>query len=353
GDFNADGSVDVSDFNIWNQSKFQTADAHSVPEPVLPLSILGFLAFVYAARRSSNQRNSRRLRGGFTLVELLVVIAIIGILVAMLLPAVQQARESARRLQCINNLRQIGLATQNYYSARKTLPPPKAGTQFEDLGSTLVLLLPYLEEAQRFAQYDLTQPVTAPENARLTSQPLSLYLCPSMTLRREVPDLECGEVLGPGSYVISSRTTFQRHNRLNGAFKNPVEGKPYRLAFRHIKDGTSKTLLMGEINYGHEDMLWADCPKAGTPKWGDTTWANGYWFFAWGHMAGRFPQLYNNSKEYGNQYSARVFRSDHPGGVNFVLLDGSTRFVTTDSDPEVREALVTRAGGEVEVSARR
>jgi prepilin-type processing-associated H-X9-DG protein len=172
-----------------------------------------------------------------------------------------------------------------------------------------------------------------------------------MGLHREVPDIESGEVLGPGSYVISSRTTYQRHTRLNGAFKNPEEGRPYRLSFRHIKDGTSKTLLLGEINYGHQDMLWADGPKSGTPKWGDTTWANGYWYFAWGHMATNYPQLFNNSDSFGNQFSVRVFRSDHPGGVNFVLLDGSTRFVTTNSDPEVRQALVTRAGGEHELGS--
>jgi prepilin-type N-terminal cleavage/methylation domain-containing protein len=95
---------------------------------------------------------------GFTLVELLVVIAIIGVLIALLLPAVQAARECARRMSCQNNLKQIGLATQNYTAAMKHLPPPKLGgpttssngeTQF---GSTFVILLPYLEEASRFAR---------------------------------------------------------------------------------------------------------------------------------------------------------------------------------------------------------
>ena len=93
-------------------------------------------------------------------------------------------------------------------------------------------------------------------------------------------------------------------------------------------------------------MLWADCAKAGTPKWGDTTWANGYWFFGWGHMATQFPQLYNNSDDFGHNFSVRAFRSDHPGGVNFVLLDGSVTFLATESDPLVRSALVTRDGGE-------
>ena len=354
GNFNADGVVDLRDLHLLNESFGPSANL--VPEPACVLHlVVGVLTIWPVFRGRFTRRTNRRADGpfrvqgagrfGFTLVELLVVIAIVGILIALLLPAVNSARESARRLQCVNNLKQIGLATHGFNSARNHLPPPAAGTQFEDRGSTLVLLLPYLEESARYDRYDLDQPVTAPENAVLTSSSLSVYLCPSMSLPRDVPDRGCGELLGPGSYVISSRIRYSRHADLNGAFRTPVPGKKYNLQFRHIKDGTSKTLLVGEVNYGHREFLWSDCAKSGQPRWGDTTWAQGYWYYAWGHMAGEYPQLYN-SDQFGNPYSARVFRSDHEGYVNFVYLDGSVRPLPTETDPEVRHALVTRAGND-------
>lgn len=283
----------------------------------------------------------------FTLIELLVVIAIIGVLVSLLIPAVNSARSAARNVQCKNNLRQIGVAAVNYESVFRTLPPPKAGTQFENLGSTFVLLLPFLEEDNRFQDYDLTKPVDDPRNTAATGGVVETYLCPQMNLPRTVPDLECGESLGPTSYIISTRTKYSNHQKLDGAFKNPPTKGRYDLRTKHIRDGLTKTIFAGEVNYGHRDYLWTDCPeKNGQPKWGDATWADGYWFFAWGHMAAEFPQLYNNSELYAHPLSARVFRSDHPGGVNFVMLDASVRFLTDDTDPELRSALVTRSGRE-------
>ncbi len=343
GDFSADGAVDGTDFGIWNSNKFQSSLRTLVPEATgWALAVSGMLSLASVVRR----KPKRRLRCGFTLVELLVVITIIAILVALLLPAIGAAREAARRTSCMNNLRQIGLAVQNFQSAQRHLPPPKAGTQFEDRGSTLVLLLPYLEEQARFDRYDLEKTVDDPINRVLTSEAIDIYLCPSMNLPRAVPTPECSELLGPGSYVIASRTRYANHNRLDGPFVNPVANKPYRLDFRQIRDGLSKTVLVGEVNYGHREFLWADCPLAGTSRWGDTTWARGYWFYSWGHMVDESPQLYNNSAQFFSPFSPRAFRSDHPGGVQFVFLDSSVRMLTTESEPRVRAALVTRAGGE-------
>lgn len=289
----------------------------------------------------------KKQQNGFSLVELLVVIVVIAMLVALLLPAVQSARGSARRIQCVNNLRQIGLATANYASANNHLPPPTAGAQFENRGSTFVLLLPYLEENTLYENYRIDKPITDEQNSRVTGQSVPVYLCPEMSTNRPVPDKECGEVLAAGSYVISTRTTYSGHGRLDGAFRNPVEGRPYTLSYQHITDGTSKTLLVGEVNYGHAEYVWTDCgEKNGSPKWGDTTWANGYWFFAWGHMSSDLPQLFNNVDLFASPNSARTFRSDHPAGVHFVFLDGSVDLLANDSDPKVREALVTRAGQE-------
>jgi prepilin-type N-terminal cleavage/methylation domain-containing protein/prepilin-type processing-associated H-X9-DG protein len=289
---------------------------------------------------------------GFTLVELLVVIAIIGMLVALLVPAVQAARECSRRVACKNNLKQIGLAVQNFHSAKRHLPPPKiGGGQFNALGGTLIALLPYLEEAARFDAYDLSKTVDDLHNLPITSKPVDIYLCPSMALPRAVPEVEAGEKLGPGSYLISSRTDYANFAKLDGAFENPKDDGTYSLGMQHITDGTSKTLLVGEINYGLQKMLWTDFPPLnGTSMWGDQTWAHGYWALAWGHMAAKFPGIYNNSTDYVPPHSNRSFRSDHPGGVQFAFVDGSVQFIADDTSADVRRALVTRAGDEIDHS---
>jgi hypothetical protein len=253
-------------------------------------------------------------------------------------------------MSCQNNLRQIGIATLNYHEQFKHLPPPKAGSsQFTRHGSTLMLLLPYVEESNLYAQIDVAKLAIDPANLPMTNKPLALFICASMALPREVPDVNCEEVLGPGSYMISSRTEHKRHQALDGAFTNPKPDGNYSLGLQHITDGTSKTLLMGEINYSLQSMTWTNCASnIGTTRWGDQTWADGYWAHAWGHMSGELPELYNNSQKFDPQISLRAFRSDHSGGVQFVLLDGSVHMLVTDSDPDIRRALVTRAGGETD-----
>lgn len=293
------------------------------------------------------ERQPSQKRLGFTLVELLVVIAVIGVLVALLLPAVQSAREAARRATCTNSLKQIGLAVHEFENAHGHLPPPKAGTQFEQRGSTFVLLLPYLEQSARFAKYRLDKPIDDPTNLAMTESAIPTYLCPSMNLPRDVPDRNCGEQLAPASYVISTRTHYYGFRQLNGAFDIPQQDGGYSLGFQQFTDGTSNTLLVGEVNYGHHDYLWTHCgDRNGTPKWGDATWAQGYWFYAWGHVGAEYPSLFDNVDQFVNPISPRDFRSDHPGGVNFVLVDGSVQFISDTISSEALSALVTRAGGE-------
>jgi hypothetical protein len=145
--------------------------------------------------------------------------------------------------------------------------------------------------------------------------------------------------------MISSRTEYFKFNALDGAFANPKPDGSYSLGIQHITDGTSKTLLVGEANYGLASMKWTNCAsQLGSPMWGDQTWALGYWFFSWGHMSADRPELYNNRETFVPSFSPRVFRSDHPGGVQFVLVDGSVKMLHDSSDPLVRAALVTRAG---------
>jgi prepilin-type N-terminal cleavage/methylation domain-containing protein len=403
-DGNANGVVDAADYTIWRDHYSSggtgVLQAQSVPEPGA-LTLLSSILTMLGAGGMRKQRKWRtpqlvdrdlrraglserraegreqRARRGFTLVELLVVIAIIGILVALLLPAIQAAREAARRTECQNNLKQIGLATQSFANHKGHLPPPKviksgmaldSGVATETFGSTFVLLLPFLEDGALFEQYDTGKSVTESPNVELTSRPIGTYLCPSMQLPRTVPYEPCNEHLGPGSYMISaSSTILNPDSELDGAFAKPPTRKlsggksvvaPYTLNFNHILDGTSKTLLVGENNYRLDGYNWDSCTDMdGGPRFGDQTWAHGYWFFAWAHInwtyyeaSGR--EFYNRSailedEKVISSSIVRIFRSDHPGGAQFVLLDGSVQFVPDSIDYPVLHALVTRAGEEI------
>lgn len=311
--------------------------------------------------------NANRPRLGFTLVELLVVIAIIGILVAILLPAVQSAREAARRTSCRNKLKQIGLATQLFESTHETLPPPNVqsaegvlisgGSAYSGLGSVFVVLLPFLEEAARFEAYDLTRAPTDTVNLPFTEQALDVYTCPSMQMPRTAPH-PCGERLGPGSYLPSTRVRYGTPGALDGAFANSPgkKGSRYDLGFEKIIDGTSHTLLFGETTYGLKNYLWTEhgstnCHANGGSCWGDFKWAQGYWHYAFGHTGwtpGQKSKYHFNKTDTAFDTRQRTtFRSDHPGGVQFVLIDGSVRFVETDVEQQALFAMITRLGGEI------
>ncbi|WP_442482300.1 DUF1559 family PulG-like putative transporter [Aeoliella sp. SH292] len=305
-------------------------------------------------------------RGGFTLVELLVVIAIIGNLVAILLPAIQSAREAARRCQCRNNLKQIGLASLNFESTHKTFPPPQVlpeggglvggnGGNYGHLGSVFVMLLPYLEAGNLYDAYSIEEAPSSATNRQFTSGPLAAYMCPSMHLPRHVPD-PCGESLGPGSYMPSTRVAYGTPGVLDGAFDNPPgANERYKLGAQRITDGLSNTLLVGETNYGLENYRWSEhsssgCHANGGPCYGDFTWAQGYWHYAFGHTGwnkGQPSRFHFNDTTAGFDARQRTtFRSDHSGGVHFVLLDGSVQWVSGDIDRDALFALITRAGGD-------
>ncbi len=213
----------------------------------------------------------------FTLVELLVIIAILGILVGLLLPAVQHAREAARRISCSNNLHQIGMALHNYESAFGRFP---VGSTESNFVSGFASILPYLEEGNTYRQYDFTLYYTHPVNVAVSQQKIATYLCPSMTIPRRAPEPLGAEVGGPSSYLLNEGTSgYMNYN--DGVFGLNWPSFGYHnvnLGFRDIVDGTSSTLAVGETTYDFRDYLWSNSAGAlaGTIRWGTARWVVGY-----------------------------------------------------------------------------
>jgi len=297
------------------------------------------------ARRSMSIRTDRqcrdplRSRSGFTLVELLVVIAIIGILVALLLPAVQSARAAARRMSCSNNLKQIGLALHNYHSSFSTFPE---GSRLSNFIGPLTAILPYLENAGTYENFDFSKSYSDPYNQRVAAQQIATYLCPEMNLPREVPDTSAGETGGPSSYLACEGTDdyMKQGDGMFGlnwpryGYNNPAT------AFRDLTDGTSNTIAYGETTYDMPDYLWSRrSSRAGEVKWGTARWVLGYPKVSLGTTL-KEVNVHNNANNGG-------FQSMHASGVHFLFGDGSVRFASEFIDRELLNALATRNGHEV------
>jgi hypothetical protein len=288
----------------------------------------------------------------------LVVIAIIGILIALLLPAIQAAREASRRAQCLNNLRQQATAVQSFHAARKMLPSSRACDHKE---TWLVQIMPYLGEKPL---YDQWKPGACfydqPKAARETLVPS--YLCPNRgSVRPLVPSIPDNSVingdldhahpasdpatgqpwLGAYSDYAVCATTFDPNNYVRGAQavfdgallygnysefpKIPlvIHGCHSRTTLKSITDGTSKTFLSGEATAQLAATIAA---------------YNGDYY--WGWQLGGTEGLHLPSEK------AVGFGSDHPGVCNFCFVDSSARSVNNNTSIKVLSALVTRAGGE-------
>jgi len=282
-------------------------------------------------------------RRGFTLVELLVVIAIIGILVALLLPAVQQAREAARRMQCTNNLKQIGLALHNYHDTYQVFP----GGSLPTFISGFTAILPYMEQGNTYDQYDFRIAYSDPHNIAVLEQEIDSFLCPSMSIPRVAPEPQCNEIGAPSSYLLSEGT---------GSYMNPYDGmfgltwpahgynnKPTR--FRDVLDGTSNTLAASETTYNMRDYVWSASPHGGCPAMaGQTRWGTARWGVGYPNIT-----LGTTLKEFNIHTAANNggFQSMHPGGANTLWVDGSVSFLAQTIDRIVLDAMATRAGGEI------
>lgn len=310
---------------------------------------------------------STRIARGFTLVELLVVIAIIGILVALLLPAIQSAREAARRSQCQNNLKQIGLAMLNYESAKKSLP---AGTAFKFpehcIGvepscrgtSYAVTILPYFEEGVITQQFDFNLDggwlaLFYGTDQKMGEIALPAYQCPSYEDELNWPARRDYFAVNGGRIPTTT-------NRYGDLFHDGVFYLQSHTKLSEILDGSSKTLGVGEsIHFS----LYGDGPGYGKPKEGGPgSWYHGGSCAANSDKSGcaensdftarhiRSTKNPMNSKVYPilEKVDAEVpFGSPHPGGVQFVYCDGHITFLQDSLDMDVYQSLSTRAGEEI------
>lgn len=327
---------------------------------------------------------------GFTLVELLVVIAIIGVLVALLLPAVQAAREAARRSQCQNRMRQLGIASQNFADVRKAFPPAngKLSSAEQDRNSRgtgnwgyLAFLTPYVEQDNlknlldpKFAYDRQAQDV----RDFLDNTPIAEFKCPSFSPFQPVNTSDFGSgdptetesglatayyaVLGanldeytgtalvpgcgrgnrlnegsPYEMLENSAGNGRCHSNPNGEGKVATNGVitfDSKVDFRSITDGTSNTFIIGESAFG-------DPANMGTRPW---------WIGAattWFYTAHNLTHPLNSVTTKDVPRNEISFGSDHPGGCHFTMADGSVQFVQEDIELETLWAFASREGSEI------
>lgn len=325
-------------------------------------------------------------RDGFTLIELLVVVAVIAILVSLLLPAVQQARAAARRAQCQNNLKQIGLALHNYAAVGRLMPPSfvvnddsaETGGQW----SVHVRLLPFLDQANVEQLVDFTQAYSgAAASLQVRTFRVPTYLCPSEINDRARTDGDGTPIHYPTSYGFNAGDWFVWSNETRdpgpGAF-TPNQA----FGFNAFRDGTTNTLAFAEVRaftpYVRDGEVSPDVPPtdpadianlAGSFKEnsGHTEWVDGRVHqtgftatlapnttvpvaggkAAGGADDGDFTACREGKSCSGPTHAAVTSRSYHDGGVQVLLMDGSARFVSDTVELQTWRAVSTRDGGEV------
>jgi prepilin-type N-terminal cleavage/methylation domain-containing protein/prepilin-type processing-associated H-X9-DG protein len=286
---------------------------------------------------------------GFTLIELLVVIAIIAVLISLLLPAVQAAREAARRVQCVNNLMNLGVALQNYESSYELLPPgvvndtgPIQGAPKGYNASWMLQLLPFLEQRSIARRFDDSAGVYAPANLTVRGMVISIFICPS----------DAGGRTGGNRVAMNSYAAC--HNDVEAPIDVNNTGVFYlnsHLRSEDISDGTANTLYIGEKLLADAALGWASGTR-------DTLRNTGTSLNRTVALAGFFPGEVDpeegtpsdptaNPPNGANLNFVGGFGSNHPGGANFGFGDGSVRFLKNAINAKVYRYLGNRADGEM------
>lgn len=321
-------------FDRFTTSHFGSCDAHP-PDP--------------SARR--------RRRTGFTLVELLVVIAIIAILMGLLLPAVQMAREAARNAQCKNNLKQMGLALLNYENAHQKFPPGwSAKNASDDPGwAWMSFVLPQIEQPALYDQINFKLTADQPTHDSIRISRLEMMMCPSAQWavdttfplpRFELNDIDItramyvgnvgsevvAEEMDDGDTCPSTQLLFGDSFGSNGVFYQAS-----RTRYADILDGSSNTILVGERSGDIFHSTWlAVLPKSTFAGWRVVGWT------------GEPPNNPNYSQD-PHFHGFAQFNSSHPSITNFAFCDGSTRGVVDEIEPAVFAAMGTIKGREIEL----
>lgn len=328
-------------------------------------------------------RSTRPLHG-FTLVELLVVIAIIGILVALLLPAIQAAREAARRIQCTNNMKQLGLAILNFESAKKKLPlaytPNYSGTQRKgscgafttfsnsDNGKAhhflLTFLLPYIEQQAIYDQFDLgrdwyyfaVNPKSGISNRNAAKRDIPDFLCPSADIRANTYTTDYYTIVDINDQdycTVIEGTGLTKSKRSAESLIGMLQDTPTTIA--KVTDGTSKTFMLfesaGRPNHylaggAFKNTMWEENTDLKQPGVGNPTdyqWADDGVYSVWGNGTNPNCGLSTvmNCDNYQGLYSF------HPGGIVQLFGDGSADFLSEDVDLDTFISLYTRAADDV------
>ncbi|WP_406697342.1 DUF1559 domain-containing protein [Singulisphaera sp. Ch08] len=311
---------------------------------------------------------------GFTLIELLVVIAIIAVLIALLLPAVQSAREAARRLQCTNNLKQIGLAVHNYHDIHGVIPKGGYGggmgvpalwntatAQSRRMASWGTVILPQMEQAPLYNSFNTGFWYLEPPNYTTSRTLLSTFLCPSNP---------AGSPMKPNGDNITSQPQYCRNDYAgnwgeralrcfpatscqnnysdqgdqSGAGRGVIMfGSEINVNLVSVTDGSTNTIVIGEapealhgLWAGHKNFLDQSAPiNARFGPFSSTPWQSC-------QVVAGSASIGKLGCDYGQE-----FHSYHTGGVNFLFLDGSVRYLKESIQPKILAALLSRKGGEI------
>jgi prepilin-type N-terminal cleavage/methylation domain-containing protein/prepilin-type processing-associated H-X9-DG protein len=318
--------------------------------------------------KNGEQLKAHRRTSGFTLIELLVVIVVIGLLIALLLPAVQSAREVSRRLHCANNLKQMGLAIASYHQAHNVIPPgfvvgldsatPGWGWGF--------YLLPQLEQQVAYNSANVDLPIFFPGNRTVYTHTVGTFLCPSSPdMGRFDPGYLGSRMVGTADPAISQYVGSL--GAIQASVQLPVGGTPLKgdgvffqnssISYSDVTDGTSQTFFVGERSRNVSDSIWAGvittsglhCTKSSWPV--KSCYGNVFLVLGrtggvepadQGHIGDINDHLLNSRKA-----GPDGFWSLHSQGSNFLMGDGSVRFIKQSIVPAVFIGLASRAKGEI------